>query len=202
MVACVSGINVAYHDAIGKTLDVPVCKLLGGKGVDRVSVYASGGYITDDPEFGLETQLERVADQPFRAAKIKIGLEPASDEERVRLARDILGPDRLLLVDTTRSTSRSRACAGSRRTMCIFTRSRCPARFDGYRRLRQSAHPGRHRRGALHRRRFQAADRLRRRRRAAAGHQPMRRARSGQGSCAAGAARESAYLAARLGHGG
>jgi len=99
LTACVSGINIAIYDAIGKTLGLPVCKLLGGLGRDRIPVYASDGYITGDPENQLEAQLERIADKAFPAAKFKIGINPKSDEERVRLARRILGEDMLLLVD-------------------------------------------------------------------------------------------------------
>ena len=32
LTACVSGINIAIYDAMGKTLGLPVCKLLGGHG--------------------------------------------------------------------------------------------------------------------------------------------------------------------------
>ncbi len=99
MTACASGINIAIYDALGKTLGLPVCKLLGGLGRDRVPVYASDGYLTGDPENQLPEQLERIAEQAFPGAKFKIGLNPKSDEERVRLARDILGDDALLLVD-------------------------------------------------------------------------------------------------------
>ena len=99
LTACVSGINIAIYDAMGKTLGLPVCKLLGGVGGERIAVYASGGYITGDPKNQLEAQLGRIADKTFPAAKIKIGISPKSDEERVRLARRILGQDMLLLVD-------------------------------------------------------------------------------------------------------
>jgi D-galactarolactone cycloisomerase len=99
MVTCASGINIACYDALGRTLNVPVCKLLGGKARDRVPVYASGGYITNDPDFSFERQLEMVAERPFRAAKIKIGKGPDSDVERVRTARGILGSERKLMVD-------------------------------------------------------------------------------------------------------
>jgi D-galactarolactone cycloisomerase len=99
LTACASGINIAIYDALGKTLGLPVCKLLGGLGRDRVPVYASDGYISGDPDNQLPAQLERIADRGFPGAKFKIGMSPTSDEERVRLARDILGEDMLLLVD-------------------------------------------------------------------------------------------------------
>ena len=91
LTACASGINIAIYDALGKTLGLPVCKLLGGHGRDRLPVYASDGYLTGDPANQLQRQLERIEGKGFPGAKIKIGLNPKSDEERVRLARRILG---------------------------------------------------------------------------------------------------------------
>jgi len=99
MTACYSGINIACYDALGKTLGVSVADLLGGRGKAHIPAYASDGYITDDPEGQLPTQLERFADLGFPAAKIKIGLSPVSDEARCALARELLGDDVLIMVD-------------------------------------------------------------------------------------------------------
>lgn len=99
MTACYSGINIACYDALGKTLDVSVADLLGGRAKERIPAYASNGYITDDPEGQLPTQLEHFADLGFPAAKIKIGLSPASDEARCLLTRELLGDDMLIMVD-------------------------------------------------------------------------------------------------------
>ncbi len=99
MTACYSGINIACYDALGKTLGVSVADLLGGRGKTSISAYASDGYITDDPDNQLPTQLEQVAEAGFAAAKIKIGMSPTSDEARCALARELLGDDMLILVD-------------------------------------------------------------------------------------------------------
>ena len=99
LTACYSGINIACYDALGKTLGVSVAELLGGRGKERIPAYASDGYITDDPDGQLPTQLERFADLGFPAAKIKIGISPASDEARCALARELLGDDMLIMVD-------------------------------------------------------------------------------------------------------
>ena len=99
MTACYSGINIACYDALGRTLGVSVTDLLGGRGKEKIPAYASDGYITDDPEGKLPTQLERVADGGFHATKIKIGLSPTSDLARCTLTREILGDDVLILVD-------------------------------------------------------------------------------------------------------
>lgn len=99
MAACLSGISIAVHDAIGRTLGLPIHNLIGGRSADSFACYATTGFLTENPEDGLERQLVRVRDLPFRGVKIKIGIDPRSDLERVRLARQILGPDMLLMVD-------------------------------------------------------------------------------------------------------
>jgi D-galactarolactone cycloisomerase len=99
LTAVLSGISIAAQDAIGKALGVTVHDLLGGRAVDHFPCYATTGYFTPDPDNAFEAQLERVARSGFTAAKIKIGENPASDVERVRLARKILGDRALLMVD-------------------------------------------------------------------------------------------------------
>lgn len=99
MTACYSGINIACYDALGRTLGVSVADLLGGRGKETIPAYASDGYITDNPEGKLPTQLERIAEAGFHAAKIKIGISPALDEARCMLTREVLGDDVLILVD-------------------------------------------------------------------------------------------------------
>lgn len=99
MTALAGGINIAIFDAMGKLLGLPVHKLLGGAETDRVPVYASGGYISDDPQGQLEHQLEAAVAHPHNAYKIKIGTGPEADARRCRLARDIIGDGPLLMVD-------------------------------------------------------------------------------------------------------
>ena len=95
----ISGIDIAAKDAVGKLLQVPVATLLGGQRVDRVPIYASGGYITERPAEDFRPQIEAMRDASYPAVKIKIGLGPASDEERVAIAREVLGDDVEILAD-------------------------------------------------------------------------------------------------------
>lgn len=101
LVALLSGIDIAAHDAMGKLLGVPVCDLIGGRQRDRVPVYASGGYFTraDDQDAALAAQLEPLVGRGFGAYKIKIGRHPREDAARAALARRIIGDDALLTVD-------------------------------------------------------------------------------------------------------
>ena len=96
--ACLSGISIALTDAIGKTLGVPAHDLLGGKSAEVFQCYATTGYFTRDDVAGFESQLRGIAGK-FNAVKIKIGRSPASDLDRVRTARKILGDQVLMMVD-------------------------------------------------------------------------------------------------------
>lgn len=99
MTACLSGISIAVHDAIGKSLGLPVHDLLGGRGADAFACYATTGYFVASEAEDYERQLQRAKSEGFSAVKIKIGAGPVSDLDRVRRARDILGDDVLLMVD-------------------------------------------------------------------------------------------------------
>jgi len=96
---CAGAITVAAYDAKGKTLGLPVHDLIGGKAVHVIPCYATTGYVTPGGIASLEEQLAKVDKTCFVGAKIKIGLNPKSDVERVRAARRILGDDMLLMVD-------------------------------------------------------------------------------------------------------
>jgi D-galactarolactone cycloisomerase len=97
--AALGGINIAIFDAMGKTVGLPVHDLIGGRAAERLSCYATTGYFTDDPANGIDAQLARISDAGFVGVKIKIGAGPASDLERVRITRQILGDEIFLMVD-------------------------------------------------------------------------------------------------------
>ena len=100
LTACLGGISMALHDAIGKTLNVPVHDLIGGRANVKLACYATTGEFTvADSEGELEAQLARVKQRGYRMVKIKIGKNPKSDRERVRIARQALGDDAILMVD-------------------------------------------------------------------------------------------------------
>jgi len=97
-----SGIDIAAHDAMGKLLGIPVVDLIGGRQRETVPVYASGGYFTRDrdQQAALAAQLAPHAGLGYPAFKIKIGRDPAEDEARVRLARQVIGEGAVLTVDS------------------------------------------------------------------------------------------------------
>jgi D-galactarolactone cycloisomerase len=99
LTACLAGVNVALFDAIARGFGVRVCDLIGGCRTTRIPAYASTGFFSDDPERQLSHMLAEAAGHPYAGAKIKIGRGVRNDVERVREAREALGPDKLLMVD-------------------------------------------------------------------------------------------------------
>ena len=97
--SCLSGIDIAAWDAIGKDKDLPVHSLIGGQHQDRIPVYASNGYFALNPAEQLGDQLKVLREQGYPGTKIKIGHSPEDDERRVAIARKALGDDILLMVD-------------------------------------------------------------------------------------------------------
>lgn len=94
----VSAIDVACWDIIGKTVDRPIHRLLGGQERTSLTPYASTMYFTEDDR-PIEEPIEAAVEEGFTAAKIKIGSGVTEDIERVRCAREILGENAHLMVD-------------------------------------------------------------------------------------------------------
>jgi L-alanine-DL-glutamate epimerase-like enolase superfamily enzyme len=103
----VSALDIAIWDAKAKLLGLPLANLLG-RVHESVAAYGSGGFTSYDMAT-LTKQLGGWAEAGFSAVKMKVGTEPASDVERVRQARDAIGPDVALFVDATGAYDRKRA---------------------------------------------------------------------------------------------
>lgn len=99
-VVALSGLDIAAWDAQARHLGVPLSALLGGRTRDRVFAYASGGFFRREQDWGeFAAQIESYVAQGFLGAKIRIGTGLREDRRRAEIARKILGPDRLLMVD-------------------------------------------------------------------------------------------------------
>ncbi|MGE0007818.1 MAG: mandelate racemase/muconate lactonizing enzyme family protein [Parvibaculaceae bacterium] len=100
-IAAISAIDIALWDIAGKSMNVPVWRLLGGRKADKMPAYASGGW-ADARTIGDELK-GYVAQGGFRAVKMRIGAmdgTPQASAERVKAARAALGPDVEIMVDS------------------------------------------------------------------------------------------------------
>jgi D-galactarolactone cycloisomerase len=96
----ISGIDIALWDILGKVTGQPIGRLLGGRYRESVKPYAS--LLMDDPE-PLRKHLLMLKAQGFQAFKMGWGpfgrVSDALDESIVRVARETVGDDCLLMVD-------------------------------------------------------------------------------------------------------
>jgi len=93
----VSAVDVALWDLKARLLDVALADLLG-RCREGTEAYGSGGF-TSYPDDRLAAQFEGWAREGLKAVKMKVGRDAARDVERVRVARDAIGPDVALFVD-------------------------------------------------------------------------------------------------------
>jgi L-alanine-DL-glutamate epimerase-like enolase superfamily enzyme len=99
-VSAIAGVDLALWDILGKSLDAPVWRLLGGRRAERMPAYASGGWAGAD-RIG-EQLLGYIEQGGFRAVKMRVGSMDGSvarSAARVRAARQALGPDVGLAAD-------------------------------------------------------------------------------------------------------
>ncbi|HEV2123426.1 MAG TPA: mandelate racemase/muconate lactonizing enzyme family protein [Chloroflexota bacterium] len=96
----ISAVDLALWDLHGKDAGLPLFRLLGGLH-DTVPVYASGGYYRDeDPLAAIRDEMSRYRDLGFRDFKMKVGGTTLElDTERVRAARETIGPHGRLALD-------------------------------------------------------------------------------------------------------
>lgn len=99
-VAAISAIDIALWDILGKSQGQPVWQLLGGRKAERLPAYASGGW-ADASKIG--DQLNSYIEQGgFKAVKMRVGAmdgSPSISANRVKAARQALGPEIDLMVD-------------------------------------------------------------------------------------------------------
>ncbi|MCG7600853.1 hypothetical protein MHM84_13760 [Halomonas sp. McH1-25] len=105
----ISAVDVAMWDLKARLMDLPLVSLLGAMR-PAAPVYGSGGFTSYANE-QLTDQLMRWVDEGIPRAKMKIGREPERDLERIRLARDAIGPASELYVDANGAYARKQALA-------------------------------------------------------------------------------------------
>lgn len=92
-----SAIEMACWDVLGKAAGKPVYELLGGacRPLGIRSRFSMGAY---DVERARARAAELV-EQGFDTVKVKVGGQPADDIARVRAVREVIGPERALVID-------------------------------------------------------------------------------------------------------
>jgi len=106
--SALGGVEMACWDILGKSLGVPVWRLLGGKCRDRIRAYANGWYqVERTPEAIAERAVKAVSMgygalkiDPFGAGSYEMEeREKARSVEIIAAVRDALGPDVELFIE-------------------------------------------------------------------------------------------------------
>lgn len=102
--AAISAIDIAIWDIMGKAVNKPVFKLLGGRTKQKIPCYASKLYRSDLNEMQAEAQ--KYLDQGFNAFKMRFGYGPKDGPEgvcenlkSVEAVREVVGYDNDLMLE-------------------------------------------------------------------------------------------------------
>lgn len=119
-IACV---DMAVWDALGKFYNVPVYKLLGGC-YDKVPIIAIGGYYQEGKgATDIQEEIRYYKAQQLAGVKFKVGrVSVDEDVERVRLAREAVGKDFIIVVDANQGWTPEQAIEFARKAAPLNVR--------------------------------------------------------------------------------
>jgi L-alanine-DL-glutamate epimerase-like enolase superfamily enzyme len=103
----IGAVDAALWDLKARLLGLPLATLLDAARA-QVPIYGSGGFTSYSDE-QLASQLGGWAELGIPRVKMKVGRHPRHDSERVRVARQAIGPDTELFVDANGALSRKQA---------------------------------------------------------------------------------------------
>ena len=131
----ISAVDIALWDLRGKRLGQPLWQMAGGAS-QRCNAYCGG----IDLNFPLPKLLDNIRGylaRGFNAVKIKVGQpDLADDVARVRAVRELIGPDRALMVDANYALSVPQAIAAANAfkpyNLVWFEEPTIPDDYTGY----------------------------------------------------------------------
>lgn len=96
-----SAVDIALWDRNSRAAGLPLWRFLGAHRIASMPAYASGGYYYEDGTLDdLAEEVRANVQRGYRAFKMKVGrINPRDDAERIRLVREVIGPDVPLLLD-------------------------------------------------------------------------------------------------------
>ena len=101
LVDALSAIDIALWDIKGKYFKQPICRLMGGPLRSEVPAYASGLFRQRDgnPEAYLAKEAACHVERGYGAVKLKVGFGIEEDMRAVKIVRQAIGSNILLMVD-------------------------------------------------------------------------------------------------------
>jgi L-alanine-DL-glutamate epimerase-like enolase superfamily enzyme len=110
-----AAVDIACWDLVGKTAKLPLYRLFGGYR-SEVPCYVTCAYYRDGKTLSeLRDEMQMLKAQGHTGFKAKAGGAPlGEDMERLALVREVIGPDKDLMVDVNRGWDLATAIAGAR----------------------------------------------------------------------------------------
>ncbi len=111
-ISALSAIDIALWDIKGKSLGLPIYKLLGGAYRNKAKVYATGLYEPQNVpsvENALVEEALGYKEQGFSGMKLKIGYGIERDISLVKVIREAIGDEICLMVDANHAYNASEA---------------------------------------------------------------------------------------------
>jgi muconate cycloisomerase len=108
-----SAIEMACWDIVGKAAGKPVYELLDGavRGLGIKCRFSMGAY----PPERVQRTVTALIERGFTTIKVKVGTDIGADVERVALVREIIGPDREIVIDANCGYQPAQAIEAARR---------------------------------------------------------------------------------------
>jgi L-alanine-DL-glutamate epimerase-like enolase superfamily enzyme len=103
--AAKAAVDMALHDILGKTSHKPLFMLMGGY---RTEVLTDITLSIKSPKEMAEDAVKAVK-KGFKALKVKVGVNPAEDVERLKMIREAAGNDVQIRVDANQGWTRQQA---------------------------------------------------------------------------------------------
>ncbi|GIT28703.1 MAG: hypothetical protein Ct9H300mP1_07490 [Planctomycetaceae bacterium] len=148
-ICCLSGVDIALWDILGKATSQPLYQLLGGKARDDFVAYGYGMMFRkqDDLPAIFEKEVAAIVERGFTASKMKLGLGVERDIELATAVRRGAGDGFKLMADTNHAYTVGEAIqlglALRELGYYWFEEPVMPEDYDGYRQVRDAL-PGIH----------------------------------------------------------
>jgi len=112
-IAEISAVDLALWDLKARLVELPLCDLVG-RARDAAPVYGSGGFTSYSLD-RIREQLGGWVEQGIPRVKMKVSREPERDPERLDAARQAIGDETELYVDSNGALGRKQALAWAER---------------------------------------------------------------------------------------
>ena len=110
-----SAVDIACWDIVGKMANLPLYRLFGGYR-NKVPCYVTCAYYRDGKDNAeLRDEIQMLVEQGHKGFKGKVGgLSLSEDIARMEIVREIIGPDKDLMIDVNRAWDLRTAIEGAR----------------------------------------------------------------------------------------